>query len=502
MATNPIRESLKSGKFFYMVEMVASGTAREAQVLQAASEIAMVPEITAGSVTSYAGGSSGHDPVRMGTAARARGITVNIHLTCVNKDRLTIHNTLQDLAALGIENVFAISGDYPKGADPASTVFDMDSVQLVEMINEVRQHAKIPFLISAAVSPFKYVEADCAYQYLKLEKKIAAGADYAITQLGYDSRKFRELKRYLDERGLKTPVLGNVYILNGRAAEKMSKGEPPGCWVAKELLERIQEETKSADKGMAGRLERAAKMVAIVRGMGYAGAYLGGDSKAERLKWVIKRSEELAPKWEELAEEISYAPKGGFYFYETPKAPAKPRGFALAASETMHSLLFAKQEPLKSLLTGVVKTIDHFPAAAHALERLEFAFKSPAYGCQACGNCVLPDMEYVCPQTCPKGMRNGPCGGTLMGRCEVHDMPCIWVEVYDRAKASNNIEQLKTFIPAPNRALKNTSSWINYFLDRDVRPGHPGELIQIEPLPASLQPEPQAASTSTATNTK
>ena len=375
MATNPIRESLKSGKFFYMVEMVASGTAREAQVLQAASEIAMVPEITAGSVTSYAGGSSGHDPVRMGTAARARGITVNIHLTCVNKDRLTIHNTLQDLAALGIENVFAISGDYPNGADPASTVFDMDSVQLVEMINEVRQHAKIQFLISAAVSPFKYVEADCAYQYLKLEKKIAAGADYAITQLGYDSRKFRELKRYLDERGLKTPVLGNVYILNGRAAEKMSKGEPPGCWVAKELLERIQEETKSADKGMAGRLERAAKMVAIVRGMGYAGAYLGGDSKAERLKWVIKRSEELAPKWEELAEEISYAPKGGFYFYETPKAPAKPRGFALAASETMHSLLFAKQEPLKSLLTGVVKTIEHFPAAAHAMKLVRYIFR-------------------------------------------------------------------------------------------------------------------------------
>ncbi len=45
------------------------------------------------------------------------------------------------------------------------------------------------FYTSVAVSPFKYTEADCAYQYLKLEKKTAAGADYAITQLGFDSQK-------------------------------------------------------------------------------------------------------------------------------------------------------------------------------------------------------------------------------------------------------------------------------------------------------------------------
>ncbi len=55
-------------------------------------------------------------------------------------------------------------------------------------------HAGSGCWISVAVSPFKYTEA---YQYLKLEKKIAAGADCVITQLGYDMRKFRELKRYI-----------------------------------------------------------------------------------------------------------------------------------------------------------------------------------------------------------------------------------------------------------------------------------------------------------------
>src|SRR5256884_6798090 len=94
----------------------------------------------------------------------------------------------------------------------------------------------------------------------------------ALPIFGFDVRKFRELRQYLDERNLQKPVLGNVYVLGLKAAEKMSTGEPPGCWVAPELVETIQDEVKAKDKGEAARLERAARMVAILRGLGYAGA--------------------------------------------------------------------------------------------------------------------------------------------------------------------------------------------------------------------------------------
>lgn len=86
------------------------------------------------------------------------------------------------------------------------------------------------------------------------------------------------------------------------------------------------------------------------------------------------------------------------------------------------------------------------------------------------GNCVLGHMEYVCPRTCPKQMRNGPCGGTLLGRCEVVDRPCIWVGVYERARDADRVPELKTYIPPPDRSLTGTSSWINYFLECDSRP--------------------------------
>ena len=253
----------------------------------------------------------------------------------------------------------------------------------------------------------------------------------------------------------------------------MSKGEPPGCWVAPELLQKIQSESAAADKGQALRLERAARMVAILRGLGYAGAYIGGDHQADHVRWIMKRAESLAPKWEELADEFSYAPKGGFYYFSTPAAPPRKQTIVPRFLDAMGRLFPVNRDgKLRRALVTTFRVIDKHPSVAHAIERVEFAIKSPIFGCQACGNCVLGQMEYVCPQTCPKNLRNGPCGGTLVGRCEVVDKPCIWISVYDRAKSENRLNELKTYIPPPNRTLTGTSSWINFFLNRDSRPGN------------------------------
>jgi methylenetetrahydrofolate reductase (NADPH) len=90
--------------------------------------------------------------------------------------------------------------------------------------------------------------------------------------------------------------------------------------------------------------------------------------------------------------------------------------------------------------------------------------------------------------TCPKSMRNGPCGGTHNGQCEVYpDRACIWVKVYDHAKAADRVDALKTYIPPRNRALQGTSSYINYYLDRDSRPGHAQPLVNITPAPVSTK---------------
>jgi methylenetetrahydrofolate reductase (NADPH) len=487
-----IQASLASGQFTYMVEIVASAKTTEEKLMEIGAGLAGIPGVIAGSVTSFAGGSAGHDPVQIAKIIQPQGLTPNVHLTCVSNPREQAIAALQEMHRSGIHDVFCITGDHPQAGKlrkedlaPLSG-YDLDSVQLIELVNEMRA-AGYPFHISAAVSPFKYTEPDCVYQYLKLEKKIAAGADFAITQLGYDSKKFRELKRYLAEHGLaKFPVFGNVYILSAGAAKKFAKGEPPGCWASEGLRDTVVAEAEaSTDKGMAARLERAAKMVAIVRGLGYAGAYLGGDHDAARLRWVIERSEEIKDRWEEFAEEIAYGPKGGFYLYESALAPPKPRGAKVAMYDVLNSVGLAHEPGLRrSIGTAVMNWFAATPARAQSLEQVELSFKKDAFGCQACGNCVLGEMEYVCPMTCPKNLRNGPCGGPLNGMCEVTpEQPCVWVSVYERAKARGSLDELKTFIPARTRELANTSSYINFYLGRDNRPENAQPLVQISKLP-------------------
>jgi methylenetetrahydrofolate reductase (NADPH) len=500
---NPLAEALGAGRFCYVVELVASGLQREAKLLEVASRLARVPDVVAGSITSYAGGAMGHDPMRVGTAARARGLTPNVHVTCVGQDRAGLRKTLEDLQALGIENVFALTGDWPRprpgGPPPEPPVFDLDSVQLVRLIDELRRSGR-PLHVAVAVSPFKYVEGDCLWQYWKLEKKVAAGADCAITQVGWDAEKFRELKRYLDDRGLRTPVLGNVYVLGPRAAERMARGEPPGCWVSPALLEAVQQEARGKDGGLRARLERAARTVAVIRGLGYAGAYLGGTHDADQVAWIIRRARELAPRWEELAGELRYGLDGGFYLYgqrsgrgvvharaahaagpapvpgsrrlAVPTDEEAPwRRLIARALDALGRLFPVTQDTLlRRALARLASWADRRAPVARAVERFELLVKRPLFGCQACGNCVLGHVEYVCPETCPKHLRNGPCGGTYLGHCEVVDQPCVWVGVHARAQAADRVRDLLIPVPPPDHALQGTSSWINYLLDRDRRP--------------------------------
>ena len=91
--------------------------------------------------------------------------------------------------------------------------------------------------------------------------------------------------------------------------------------------------------------------------------------------------------------------------------------------------------------------------------------KGPVFGCRQCGQCLLSQTAYICPMTCPKGLRNGPCGGTLDGKCEVlPDLPCVWVNINRREKHGSELAGLR----APfNAELVGTSSLGNFITGKD-----------------------------------
>ncbi|HEY3345610.1 MAG TPA: methylenetetrahydrofolate reductase C-terminal domain-containing protein [Anaerolineaceae bacterium] len=82
------------------------------------------------------------------------------------------------------------------------------------------------------------------------------------------------------------------------------------------------------------------------------------------------------------------------------------------------------------------------------LEEAELLVKGPLWGCRQCGNCLLQETAFICPMECPKGLRNGPCGGSTPERCYVDETrPCIWFKIYERSFQMGRQEMLMEVLP-------------------------------------------------------
>jgi hypothetical protein len=102
-------------------------------------------------------------------------------------------------------------------------------------------------------------------------------------------------------------------------------------------------------------------------------------------------------------------------------------------------------------------------------ERLSKGF---LFDCRMCGMCNLRGTGMTCPMTCPKELRNGPCGGVRQnGKCEIiPEMDCIWVLGWQRAAKMHTYgERILLTHPPVDRQLKGTSAWLNMLDERDIR---------------------------------
>ncbi len=98
--------------------------------------------------------------------------------------------------------------------------------------------------------------------------------------------------------------------------------------------------------------------------------------------------------------------------------------------------------------------------------------KKAVFDCRMCGQCVLHSTGMTCPMTCPKNLRNGPCGGVHVdGNCEVYpDKPCIWVQAFERSKEMTIYgEEFNQINPPVNRQLEGSSAWVTMLTGEDKK---------------------------------
>lgn len=184
------------------------------------------------------------------------GLEPVIQMTCRDRNRLAIQADLLGASALGLRNLLCLTGDHQIfGNHPtAKNVYDLDSLQMVEMVSDMRDKAifqcgdefkgqTADFLVGAAAAPF----ADpIPFRPLRLAKKVKAGANFIQTQLIYDIDAFAAYMEKVREMGLheETFILAGVGPLKSPGMAKYMKNNVPGILVPDKVIDRMTEAGK------------------------------------------------------------------------------------------------------------------------------------------------------------------------------------------------------------------------------------------------------------------
>jgi methylenetetrahydrofolate reductase (NADPH) len=190
--------------------------------------------------------------------------------------------------------------------------------------------------------------------------------------------------------------------------------------------------------------------------------------------------------WRQFAGEIRFSRPREFFYYGSARSPGRaPLSYKL--SRFIHDHVFS---PDAAMFRAGKATYERSKAPEQGprpLRVLETASKAAIFACKDCGDCSLPDIAFLCPESqCAKNQRNGPCGGTRDGKCEVEDFECIWSRAYDRLKSEGNEEHLLDHAPVvQDQSLRHTSSWGNAFRGVDHHKLKPLPRVEDHPGPAS-----------------
>jgi methylenetetrahydrofolate reductase (NADPH) len=190
---------------------------------------------------------------------KSNGLDPVFQVTCRDRNRLALQSDLLSAAALGIENVLALTGDLPAFGDhpEAKPVYDLDSVQLLWVIDKLNQGYDMVgnelkgtpnFFPGAVVNPGSDSEVGFELQLIKMEKKIRAGAKFFQTQAIYDVDTFYQFMKRVE--GFKIPILAGIIPLKSVGMARFMNSNVAGVSVPDELIKKMSEAKNKTEMGI------------------------------------------------------------------------------------------------------------------------------------------------------------------------------------------------------------------------------------------------------------
>ncbi|MBI5327330.1 MAG: methylenetetrahydrofolate reductase [Deltaproteobacteria bacterium] len=184
------------------------------------------------------------------------GIDPVFQMTCRDRNRIAMQSDIMGAWTLGVKNILALSGDHVSFGDhrDAKAVFDIDSVQLVQVISKLNNGTNMKdtplkggtdFFIGAVVAP----EAEPGEpELIKFEKKIEAGTRFFQTQAIYNMNQFHKFYEYAKKFDVQ--ILAGILLLKSAKMAHFLNNNVPGVTVPKHLIDEIEKAPDQLAKGV------------------------------------------------------------------------------------------------------------------------------------------------------------------------------------------------------------------------------------------------------------
>lgn len=452
---NHFRKNMESGTFCVLFETPAPPKNEDisaASNFLASMENAVFsnsPIETGLAITDKVRAEECHDPADFANWLKpdSKGSTL-IFISGKNLKRDQLDDKLARCKSSGFSNIVCVTGDLglPNISNAASsrTKF-IESIHMISRIAEMKDNE---IFQGAVTNPFIYCPSGTYPQYYGLVKKIRKGANFIISQAGWDMAKIQELKWFLETRELHTPVISRIYLLSPELVEDIVAGKKPGIYMSADMGKILRKEFKFGfAQFLSAQWRRIQFKAAGAKLMGCSGVMISGLERPEHVQTICQKIKEALDEFRTFEDwkdaYINYLSKADmapypkrFYMYENLFTRQHPE--IKRAAEVKDCNCTRKEKLVYRLCKMIFKKANLKFSGEH------YFSKKILVNCKSCSYCRLPLTQYVCPETCPKGMSNGPCAGVKIdASCEALPMECIHSKRFRIAMWRNELDTME-----------------------------------------------------------
>ena len=347
-----------------------------------------------------------------------------LYLSGRGKEEETISGFFAQCRLEGFRNVVCVSGK-PSLKKKNERVFE--SIKMLRM----NQESDFQLFTGTTVNPYKYEICTTLAQSFKFAKKIGAGASFGVVQFGWDAAKLQEISWQIIRAGRSIPLFARLMLLSPSVAVDLCSGRYPGIRFSKDFQNAIRSEMQhSTAQFLAAQWRRFQLHAAGARFLGYSGLQIGGVESLAAAKTAYQR---ILDAFAEFSDYKDWLDAVKDYYSQMDIVPYPWRYYLfdnlLTEGGTAEEANVSKSqipEPASgerfryNLAKKLFAKADRHPASERRLT------KKLVVSCKGCGKCRLPQSLFFCPEACPLGFCNGPCGEVdISGKCFLGDRECV-----------------------------------------------------------------------------